>query len=147
MDFLRRLAPILGALATLAPLAHVLELPNKLALPGPLWLGIQQNLYRGWGPLIGAPTEIAALAVSVALCFQPRERNAAIVATVTYAGMLAAFFVFNAPVNAALNGWTAETLPPDWSDYRLRWELGHAIAAILAVTAFLASLRQTRFTP
>jgi hypothetical protein len=27
--------------------AHVLELPNKLALSGPLWLEVQQNLYRG----------------------------------------------------------------------------------------------------
>lgn len=33
--------------------AHVLELPNKLSLDGPLWLAVQQHLYRGWGPYIG----------------------------------------------------------------------------------------------
>ncbi len=33
--------------AVLAPMAHLLELPNKLALDGPLWLAVQQHLYRG----------------------------------------------------------------------------------------------------
>jgi len=45
--------------ALAALLAHVLELPNKLALPGPLWLAVQQNLFAvgerssarsRWGP-------------------------------------------------------------------------------------------------
>ena len=37
-------------LAVLAPLAHVLELPNKLSLDANLWLVVQQHLYGGWGP-------------------------------------------------------------------------------------------------
>lgn len=55
--------------------------------------------------------------------------------------MLAAFFVFNAPVNAALNGWTAATLPADWAAYRLRWEAGHAVAALLSVVGLAAVVR------
>ena len=55
--------------------------------------------------------------------------------------MLAVFFLFNAPVNAAFAGWTTETLPADWPDYRLQWELGHAIAFVLALTAFCTLLR------
>jgi hypothetical protein len=43
----------ISLLATAVPLgatvAHVMELPNKLSLDGPLWLAVQQNLYRGWG--------------------------------------------------------------------------------------------------
>src|SRR5579875_963085 len=124
---------IVAILAALAPIAHVLEMPNKLALDGPLWLAIQQHLYRGWGPFIGAPTEIAALATSLLLVLfrgrASRARRLAVVAVIAYAAMLATFFVFNKPVNVALNGWTAATLPPDWSGYRLRWEIGHAIAA------------------
>ena len=45
-------------------------------------------------------------------------------------------------MNEALNGWTAATLPTNWSTYRLRWELGHAFAAALAVVAFVALMRQ-----
>ena len=39
-----------------AGLAHAFELYNKMMLDGPLWLAVQQHLYRGWGPLI-APFE------------------------------------------------------------------------------------------
>jgi hypothetical protein len=49
-----------------------------------------------------------------------------------YAALLADFFIFNWPVNEALRG-----LPSNRSDYRLRWEIGHALAALLSVIAFV----------
>ena len=61
MAALRAINLILAFIATTAPLAHVLELPSKLTLDGPLWLAVQQHLYRGWGAVFG-PVEIAALA-------------------------------------------------------------------------------------
>jgi hypothetical protein len=138
----------ISLLATTVPLgataAHVMELPNKLSLDGPLWLSVQQNLYRGWGPFI-APFEIVAIVTSWALAYRVRARRPAFALTLTAAfclsAMLAVFFLFNAPVNAAFAGWTAETLPADWPGYRRQWELGHAIAFVLALTAFCALLR------
>ena len=53
MAALRTVNLFLAFIATIAPLAHVLELPSKLMLDGPLWLAIQQHLYRGWGTPIG----------------------------------------------------------------------------------------------
>jgi hypothetical protein len=55
--------------------------------------------------------------------------------------MIVAFFVFNAPVNEAVRGWTPTMLPSDWSAYRLRWETGHALAAVLAGVGLVAMLR------
>jgi hypothetical protein len=55
--------------------------------------------------------------------------------------MIVAFFVFNAPVNEAVRGWTSTTLPSDWAAYRLRWETGHALAALLAVIGLVAMVR------
>jgi hypothetical protein len=52
-----------------------------------------------------------------------------------------AFFLLNAPVNAVFAGWRAATLPADWPGYRRQWELGHAIAFVLAPTAFCTLLR------
>ncbi len=52
--------------------------------------------------------------------------------------MLATFFVFNRPVNAALNGWTAATLPADWADYRITWEVGHALSALLSIVGLIS---------
>ena len=136
---------VLAALALSAPAAHLLELPNKLALNGPLWLDVQQHLYRGWGPLLGGPVEIVALATTLALFVMrrrdPATRRLTLASGIAYAGMIAAFFAFNDPVNAALNGWTPASVPPDWHAYRLRWEIGHALAAALSVIALAAMLR------
>jgi hypothetical protein len=134
---------VIAFIATTAPMAHVLELISKMTLDGPLWLKIQHTLYRGWGPVFGA-VEILALVTTVALIIaarDPNARRAFIIAAICYAGMLACFFIFNGPVNAAVNGWTADTLPSDWSDYRLRWETGHALAAVFSLIAFATLLR------
>jgi len=141
---LRSINLMLAVLAALAPIAHVLELPNKLALDAPLWLAVQQHLYRGWGPFLGGPAEIAALATTLALLVvrrDPATRRLTLVAAVAYAAMIAAFFVFNDPVNAALNGWTPADIPADWTRYRLRWESGHALAAACAVVALALLVR------
>ena len=58
MHRLRLLALVVAVIALLAPAAHVLEMPNKLRIDGPLWLAVQQSLYRGWGPFVGGPAEI-----------------------------------------------------------------------------------------
>lgn len=129
---------LIAALATTAPIAHVVELPNKLRMDGGLWLAVQQQLYRGWGSVYG-PVEILALATSVALAFLRRKRpdclRPTLAAVLLYAGMIAVFFVFNAPVNHAFQAWTPATLPADWPAYRIRWEGGHALAALLSVIA------------
>ena len=149
MAALRTINLILAFIATTAPLAHVLELPSKLTLDGPLWLAVQQHLYRGWGAVFGS-VEIAALAstgVVLAVTWPTGARRAYFLAFVCYAAMIAVFFLFNAPVNEALDGWTAATLPTNWSTYRLRWEIGHAFAAVLAVIAFVALMRQWKRGP
>ena len=136
---------IIAFIATTAPIAHLLEMISKLTLDGPLWLGIQQHLYRGWGDVFG-PVEIAAvlssLTLLVVLWRAHDERRAYMIATLCYAAMLADFFLFNNPVNTALNGWTAATLPQDWSEYRLQWEIGHALTAVFSVVAFVVLVRR-----
>ncbi|MGN6517578.1 MAG: anthrone oxygenase family protein [Rhizomicrobium sp.] len=144
MVWLRNVSLVLAFLATTAPMAHVLEMISKLTLDGRSWLSIQQHLYRGWGLVFG-PVEILSLLAALGLLAMTRDnralRNFYLVSSLCYAGMLASFFIFNAPVNAALNTWTANSLPPDWGDFRLRWETGHAITAALSLIGFVAQLR------
>jgi len=145
MQALRWANLILAALAVLPAAAHVLELPSKLTLDGPLWLAVQQLLYRGWGPFYGAPVEIGALLTSVALLVSRRRDPAAwratVIATAAYIGMLAAFFIFNQPVNQAFAQWTPASLPPDWPAYRRQWETGHAVAFVFSVVGLVAVAR------
>ena len=86
---------ILAAAAVLAPMAHVLELPSTLTLDGPLWVAIQQHLYRGWGPVIGGPIEVAALATTLALLIIRRGRRETglltLAAALAYCGMIVTF--------------------------------------------------------
>jgi len=131
-----------GALAALT--AHAVELPNKLLLDGPLWLAVQQHLYRGWGAAFG-PCEIAAVVSAWVLVYLMRAHRPVFGLTLLTAllltGALAAFFVLVAPVNAAFAHWRPTTLPADWSAYRLRWELGHALGFALVLGALVAQLR------
>jgi hypothetical protein len=65
-------------------------------------------------------------------------------AAAAYGGMLILFFVFNAPVNAAVTGWRSDTLPADWTWFRARWEIGHCLAAILSCGGLFAILKASR---
>lgn len=67
-----------------------------------------------------------------------------IIAALAYASMIGVFFAMNDPVNRAVNGWTLATLPSNWPDYRLRWEAGHALAAVLAILGFVATVLPSR---
>ena len=91
---------IIAFIATTAPIAHALEMISKLTLDGPLRLGVQQHLYRGWGEVFGAVEIVAFLSTLALLLLTWRDRSsrhAYLIAVVCYAVMLADFFVFNRP--------------------------------------------------
>jgi len=72
MFALRTANLIIPFIATTGPTAHALEMISKLTLDGPLWLGIQQHLYRGWGEIFGT-VEIAAFLSTLALLILTRQ--------------------------------------------------------------------------
>lgn len=145
MQALRLFAFVLAFAATWAPMAHVLELPNKLRLGGAAWLAIQQSLYNGWGPFIGAPTELGGLLLTLWLAFLCRMRGRLalpyVIAALAFVAMLASYFLLNAPVNRHVVQWTAETLPANWPLYRQQWEAGHVLAAAAALVALIVTGR------
>jgi hypothetical protein len=121
--------------------AHVLEIPGKLRLAGPDWLTVQQNLYVGFGT-VGAVVEVLAILLAWAVALMARDRRPALrwslgAASCISAGLVA-WALLVAPMNAALAGWTPETLPPDWRGYRNQWEAGHAIHFALFLLGFAA---------
>jgi hypothetical protein len=147
----RRIALVGVGIDLAALTVHVIELPGKLALPGPLWLGIQQTLYRGWGAAFG-PVELVVLAstwllVAFTLYHRDPAWRTASVAALTSTAMLAVFFLLVEPTNRAVAGWTPGALPADWDAYRLRWELGHAMRAALALVTLATLLRMRLARP
>ena len=119
--------------------AHVLEIPGKLQLDGAQWLMVQHHLYVGFGT-VGAAIEVLAIALAWVLALRLRRRpggRATLAAAVVTSISLIEWALVVAPMNARLNGWTAETLPPEWVSVRNRWEAGHAVQMVLFFVAFL----------
>lgn len=62
----------------------------------------------------------------------------AIAATVLYAAALAVWFGLVNPANAVLAAWTPGPIPADFDAVRLRWEIGHMVAAACKLAGFLS---------
>ena len=140
------LAVILAALALVPSGAHLLALPNKIALLQDTYYVVQHS-YRGWA-LLGAVI-IAALIANGALAVLVRNRPEsfwlAVLGCGAVAATLAIFFVIY-PANQLTTNWT--TVPDSWESLRRQWEYGHAANAILtfiglcAVTCSVLSYRE-----
>jgi hypothetical protein len=129
--------------ALLGPAAHVLEIPGKLRLAPEAWLTVQQNLYAAF-PVIGALGYVGAPLVVGAFAWSVRgtaEARAAWIAAGLVAVALVAWMLIVSPVNGRIAAATPATLPPDWTAWRMRWETGHAVAALLVVVALVVLLR------
>ena len=78
----------------------------------------------------------SALIFASVLAYLTRRRSKVfalnLVAATAVGAMIAVWAIWINPVNQLVNGWTPATLPVDWSAYRDRWHLLHAIRLTLA---------------
>jgi hypothetical protein len=141
LKVVRYLSLLLVALTLGMTFAHVMEIPGKLRLDGATWLTVQHNLYIAFG-VVGAAIEVLAIVLTWILVLMVRRRRPALwwtlAGAICVSAGLADWFLLVAPMNAALNVWTPETLPVDWTRYRDQWETGHAIHAALFGLGFSA---------
>ncbi|MFL5289029.1 MAG: hypothetical protein ACJ8AW_50765 [Rhodopila sp.] len=135
-----RFATLLGMTLILGlAFAHVMELPGKLRLAGPDWLTVQHNLYIGFGSfaaVVEPLTILLAWILAIRLRSYGMDYMLALGAALCVTAGLIVWALVVSPVNGALNGWTVASLPTDWPAYRNRWEIGHAIHALLFGAAF-----------
>lgn len=141
LKVVRFLSLLLVALTLGMTFAHVMEIPGKLRLDGATWLTVQHNLYIAFG-VIGAAIEVLGIALTWTLVLMVRRRRPAVwwtlAAAICVSAGLVDWFLLVAPMNAALNAWTPETLPAGWTRYRDQWETGHAIHAAFFALGFSA---------
>lgn len=114
----------LTALLMGSTFCHVLEMPAKLKIDGPLWMTLQQTLYRAFAT-VGAFVEMGAILATVVLAFLVRENRQAFYLTLVAAvSLIVAFFVvwvfFTNAVDVQVLDWTADTIPADWMRWRTR---------------------------
>jgi hypothetical protein len=141
MNILRFITIMLTAFSLSAAFAHLLEMPAKLTYDGALWLYLLQTLYPTFGRISGV-CEIGAVVAALVLVVANRKQVLTFRWTLLAASCLVAthaiFWIWVAPVNAALVPLSPEMLPPDWEHLRDQWEFAHASRAILQIVALAA---------
>jgi hypothetical protein len=128
------LALVLTALTLIPAAAHVLELPNKLPLSRDQYLAVQQ-VYRGWNRVgfIVIPAIVMTLWLTLTV-----DGAAEAPAFLAFMAMLLAqvvFWMVTFPVNRRTHDWTEA--PEGWEHLRDRWEISHAISALLNFIALV----------
>lgn len=118
---------------------HVWQLPPRLAYDGTLWLETL-TFYIKFGPRGPGPVlEVAAILATTILLVLVRRRRPAFMLTLLALVMLllatATWWIFVYPVNRELLGWTPDTLPQNWMDFRNQWEYANATRAGLVLIA------------
>ncbi len=140
MAVVQLLALVFTTLALVPAMAHVLELPNKLPMSREEYLTVQR-LYRGWNR--AGYIVIAALVTTLllALFADDRGRGPALLAFCAILGTQIVFWQYTFPVNRITQNWTLA--PENWRRLRDRWEISHAVSAVLnflAVVSVAAAL-------
>jgi uncharacterized membrane protein len=129
---------ILATLFSLAPgLAHLFEMPRKMALPRDAYFTVQQ-IYSGWN-LFGFVLAVQLIAL-VRLAWRARRDHyvfrPALAALFFLIAAQILFWTFTFPANLATGNWTQK--PPDWEDLRLSWEYSHAAGALCQLFGLLS---------
>ncbi len=135
----RFLSIFLVGLALAPALAHLLELPNKIALPAEDYRTVQQ-IYRGWALLgiVVFSAVLSTLATWIVLRKARLPHAGTLLALVCLLAAQAVFWIWTYPANQQTENWTV--LPDAWRALRAQWEYSHAAGAVLNLIAFVALL-------
>jgi uncharacterized membrane protein len=92
------------------------------------------------GPMaVLMPTTLAS-AVPVLFMLYRRHRRASFSLILAGAALLVVALVItltvNVPIDDAINRWTVDTLPSDWTSIRSRWEAYHAARTFISLAGF-----------
>jgi hypothetical protein len=137
-------AMMLAALTLGLGFCHLMQLPSRLGWDQYLWVGstVQGGLYAAFGS-VGAVIFLATVIVLALNAYFTREHGRpgfrlALIAALLFAAALVLWWVLVYPVNVELAKWVNGPVPSDWTDYRARWEWGHAIIALVELLGFAA---------
>jgi hypothetical protein len=137
-------AMMLAALTLGLGFCHLMQLPSRLGWDQYLWVGstVQGGLYAAFGS-VGAVIFLATVIVLALNAYLTREHGRpgfrlALIAALLFAAALVLWWVLVYPVSVELAKWVNGPVPSDWTDYRARWEWGHAIIALVELLGFAA---------
>ena len=100
-------------------LAHVFEMPHKLAMSGDTWLSVQSILYNWWGAKL-LWLDVAAVAGLLFTSVRSTSTRGLALAAVALllAADFAVFLTWVRPTNVALDFWTGARPMQNWQTLR-----------------------------
>jgi hypothetical protein len=127
---------ILATLLSLAPgLAHLFEMPSKLAMARDAYFTVQR-IYAGW-QLFGIVL-LAQFVTLVMLTWRSMREyyvfRPVLAALVLMILAQILFWLFTFPANVRTANWTQ--MSADWEDLRRVWEYSHALGALCQLGGF-----------
>jgi Anthrone oxygenase len=133
---------ILAALMLGMGVAHLMQLPSRMAWDQYLWVGstVQGGLYEAFST-VGALISIATVVALALTAYFVREHDRpgfrlVIAAGVLFGLAILLWWVVIYPVNVELAKWVNGPVPADWTSYRARWEWGHAAISLVELIGF-----------
>nr|WP_294529803.1 hypothetical protein [uncultured Rhodopila sp.] len=139
-------AIIITALTLIPGGAHVLELPNKMALGREQYF-VVQSIYQGWAWL--GVILILGIAANAVLAIRMRRQTGPMLCAAASTALifmtLAIFFTWTFPANQATANWMA--VPEDWQSLRVQWEYSHAVNAALTFVALCSTTATVLIRP
>jgi hypothetical protein len=133
MILIRTFTILLVALVTGLAFAHVLESPAKMQYEAAMYIALQKSLYVQWGPPnVGGFLELAAIIATALTAFFGRNTKRGLwlplgALTALLVAFPLVFFVLVAPANGVFMATALPSIPVNWKELRVNWELGHAI--------------------
>ena len=104
-------------------LAHVFEMPHKMAMPGDVWLPIQSVIYNGWGQKLLYLDIVAIAGLTFCIIRNSLARTALLMSlSLLLIADIGIFLIWIAPANTAVDAWASIT--PDEQLGRASPELG-----------------------
>lgn len=140
----RYIALMLSALTMAMSFAHAMEMPARMSWDAALWAGttVDGALYMMFGTLGGGIVVLNLIALVVVAILMRRHadpaRRLSVIAAGLYILSFILFWIVIAPVNSEIATWAGGNIPEDWSRWRLRWETGHLVNAVLQLIGFAA---------
>src|SRR3982074_2292649 len=119
----RFLSLLLTALAAGGRFCPLIARAGKITLPGPLFIAVQNTLYRSWGKKVGA-VEIGAFLSTLTVTVLARGKGPifalSLASLLFLVGKMLLWAVFINPINVRVRASTSERLPADWALLRDR---------------------------
>ena len=140
----RNIALMLASLTMAMSFAHAMEMPARMSWDAALWAGttVDGALYMMFGTLGGAIVVLNLVVLAVVAFLMRRHadpaRRLSYIAAALYILSFILFWIIIAPVNTEMATWSGGNVPADWAGWRLRWETGHLVNAVLQIVGFAA---------